>query len=340
MDFALKLQDFVKNEKLPESFSIILQKFISSYKEAIEENKYDFDQLKQLLSTYIDLIIEQIKNPYYFEPFHQRIITPFNYYTFGLDLIRPLIVFSESKILGLENLEKIETQLAKGDNVILFANHQTEPDPQAISLLLEKSHPKFAEEMIIIAGHRVISDPLAVPLSMGRNLLCIFSKKHIETPPEQKQEKILHNQRTMKIMAQLLSEGGKCIYVAPSGGRDRPNHSGVVDVARFDPQSIEMFWLMANYADKPTHFYPLAMATYKLLPPPNSVEKKLGERRQAHCTPIHLAFGKEIDMENFPGNDNPDKRQKRKLRADFIWELVRKDYSKLISTDIKKTGKI
>jgi glycerol-3-phosphate O-acyltransferase len=43
-------------------------------------------------------------------------------------------------------------------------------------------------------------------------------------------------------------------YVAPSGGRDRPNQEGIVEVAPFDPQSIEMFNLMAKKSTRPTFF--------------------------------------------------------------------------------------
>jgi glycerol-3-phosphate O-acyltransferase len=231
--------------------------------------------------------------------------------------------------LGSEQLDLISSQLNQHENVIFFANHQTEPDPQAISLLLENSYPKLAEDMIFVAGHRVVSDPLAVPLSMGRNLLCIYSKKHIEHPPEQKEDKLQYNQRTMKRMTQLLMEGGKCIYVAPSGGRDRPGPSGKVEIAPFDPQSIEMFWLMAQQSECPTHFYPLALSTYDLLPPPNSIKKEIGEKRHAQCTPIHLAFGSEIDMLHYPGADAHDKRSKRKHRAEHIWNLVKKEYERL-----------
>ena len=60
-------------------------------------------------------------------------------------------------------------------------------------------------------------------------------------------------------MSSLLSEGGKVIYVAPSGGRDRKNLNDKIVVAPFDPQSIEMFSLMARKAKKPTHFYPLSL---------------------------------------------------------------------------------
>jgi glycerol-3-phosphate O-acyltransferase len=270
-----------------------------------------------------------LSHPPTFEPYHERVRSPVDYYQFGLDLLRPLVIFEHSKLLGQDNLDRIVQQLQQGDNVVLLANHQTEPDPQAISLLLEKKYPQLSEEMIFVAGHRVISDPLAIPFSLGRNLLCINSKNYIETPPEQKEEKLLHNQRTMKRLGQLLSEGGKCIYVAPSGGRDRPNAAGIVEVAKFDAQSIEMFSLLAQHSGRPTHFYPLALATYALLPPPNSIKKELGEKRQTHCTPIHLAFGNEIDMNKYPGSDAKDKRQRRNNRAAYIWDLVKKDYALL-----------
>ncbi len=311
------------------TFGSILTKFYHSYAEAVAKRGHPIGEYEPLLLQFLELVQNQQKKPFHFEPYHERIRSPFDYYHFGLDLLRPLVVFESSKCLGLENITKMEAQLKEGHNVILFANHQTEPDPQAISLLLEKTHPEFAEKMIFVAGHRVITDPLAIPLSMGRNLLCIFSKKYVDVDPETKQEKIAHNQHTMKKMAQLLTEGGKCIYVAPSGGRDRPNAIGVVEVARFDPQSIEMFALMAQQAGTPTHFYPLALATYALLPPPNSVEKEIGERRQAQCTPIHLAFGTEIDMQHAPGAESGDKRQKRRARADAIWEEVKRLYTKL-----------
>lgn len=334
MNFIAKIEHLTKTGKLPPKLSQVLVKFYISYSLAVKTNGHDIAEYDPILQQFLEAVEAQLSQPFHFEPYHERLRTPIDYYMLGLDLIRPLIIFESSKLLGIENVDLISKQLAAGDNVILFANHQTEPDPQLISLLLENSYPDLAENMIIVAGHRVISDPLAIPLSMGRNLLCIFSKKHIENPPEQKEEKRLHNLRTMKKMVQLLSEGGKCIYVAPSGGRDRPCPLGKLEVSRFDPQSIEMFWLMAQQAGRASHFYPLALATYNLLPPPNSVEKELGEKRHAQCTPIYIGFGKEIDMERFPGVEVKDKRQKRKSRSDFIWSLVNNAYQQLSSLNL------
>lgn len=326
MYYLTRLEQAVKAGKLPSELAQMLQAFYSSYTNAAAANGYDRTAVELLLKKFLELAEEQQKHPHTFEAFHERVLIPFNYYQFGIDFIRPLVKMADSKVLHLERVDQIVAQLAKGENVILLANHQTELDPQAISILLEKTHPRLAEEMIFVAGHRVVSDPLAIPFSMGRNLLCIYSKKHVEHDPSLKEERLQHNQRTMKKMTQLLSLGGKCIYVAPSGGRDRPDRNGVVKVAQFDAQSIEMFSLMAQKAARTTHFYPLALATYHLLPPPNEVEKALGEARVTKATPIHLAFAPQVNMENFPGSDHADKKHRRQLRAQHIWEQVCKDY--------------
>ncbi|HRD55975.1 MAG TPA: 1-acyl-sn-glycerol-3-phosphate acyltransferase [Parachlamydiaceae bacterium] len=326
MDYLKKLEKIQKANQTSIDLTAILKRFYSSYKEAAMQNGFSEEELELILEHFLTYLENQLVRPYQFEPFHQAIRHPIDYYQFGLDFIRPLIVLNESKALNLTYADAIEKKLTQNENIILFANHQVEPDPQAISILLEKTHPKLSQEMIFVAGHRVVSDPLCIPFSMGRNLLCIYSKKHIQNPIEEMSEKLLHNKRTMNKMKELLSEGGKCIYVAPSGGRDRLNAKGAIELAKFDPQSIEMFALMARESGKKTSFYPLSLSTYHLLPPPHSVDKELGEVRHATCTPIHLCFGEEIDMENFPGSENLSKKEKRQARADYIWNIVLSNY--------------
>lgn len=311
---------------IPQKQLKLLEQFYASYLEAAQES----DHLEKEMLHFLELLKQEFQHPYSFEPYHKRVTAPTNYTTFAMNLFRPLIDFSSSKVEGLENLAEIVKATEEGESVILLANHQVEPDPQVIQLLLEKSYPEFGKEIIFVAGQRVTTDPLAIPFSMGCNLLCIYSKKYIEQPPEQKEEKLLHNQKTMKQMGQLLSEGGKCIYVAPSGGRDRKGASGKIEVAPFDPSSIEMFRLMAMQADKKTRFFPLALSTYHILPPPESIQTELGEKREAKKSPAHLWFGPEIDMDNFPGSDNPDKKLRRQHRADYIWKIVNDAYEKFL----------
>lgn len=299
-----------------------LQGFYESYKKI----NPDADRFFSLL---LKIVKEQTVNPYLFEPFHKAIRAPFDYYEFGLNLFRPLVDFSRSSLRGKEHLKAIQEAILRKENVVLLANHQIEPDPQVISLFLEKEYPELAANMIFVAGHRVITDPIAIPMSMGRNLLCIFSKKYIDNPPEKKAEKLSHNARTMKAMEELLRQGGACIYVAPSGGRDRMNDKGVVEVAPFDADSIELFHLIAKKSGTKTHFHTLALSTYDLMPPPKGIQIEIGEARDVSFAPAHLAFGPEIDMEGFEG---ADKHERRRARAEAITATVVREYSQFPRT--------
>ncbi len=302
----------------------------NTYAQSLEEGGIPYsEEHEAIFLKMFELVLDQVLHPPTFEPFHKKITAPINYFRFGIDFLRPLVDKEISKVLHINNVEKIDTQLARGENVILFANHQTEVDPQLMSLMLEKHSSEIAEEVIFVAGDRVISDPMAIPFSIGRNLLCIYSKRHIDSPPEKKNEKQLHNQRTMRRMKELLAEGGKCIYVAPSGGRDRPNAEGEVTVAPFDPQSIEMFRLMAKQSKCPTHFYPLALVTYDILPPPHTIETELGEVRNAKRGGIFFSFADEVDMDEFPGSDMQDRHAKRSARAMHIWNIVKTEYTEI-----------
>jgi glycerol-3-phosphate O-acyltransferase len=40
-------------------------------------------------------------------------------------------------------------------------------------------HTGLGERVVYVAGDRVTGDIMSKPFSMGRNLLCIFSKKHM-----------------------------------------------------------------------------------------------------------------------------------------------------------------
>lgn len=297
----------------------------AAYREALSSAGHPPATADRLLGMFLTAVQRQIASPYKFEPFHKRVTAPFDYYTFGVDFFRPLVDKAASTLHGREHLTRLSGQLAAGDNVIFLANHQTEGDPPMISLMLEDDYPALGADMIFVAGERVTTDPLTVPFSIGRNLLCIYSKRHIDHPPELKAAKTHHNRRTMEQMAELLSEGGHCIYVAPSGGRDRRGESGHVEVAAFDPQNVEMFHLMAQRARHPTHFYPMAMDTYDVLPPPDTVEVQLGETRRIQHRPVHLAVGAELDLDAF---STADRRERRVLRADAAWRAVLAEYAK------------
>ncbi|GAB4225763.1 MAG: 1-acyl-sn-glycerol-3-phosphate acyltransferase [Chlamydiales bacterium] len=320
MEVFEKLNYEFTSGRIPKKEFDILSHFFDQYLHAIKIHQAISPQLQNCLLEYINLTIKEIASPFNFQSYHKREKNPFDYYQLGIDFFTPLILFENSYIIGSEHVKKMRQQLNSGENVILFANHQTEPDPQVINILLQREKVHEVEEMIFVAGDRVITDPLAKPFSRGCNLLCVYSKKHIDHPPELKEFKARYNHKTMKTMSFLLSEGGKWIYVAPSGGRDRPNESGQVDVSPFDPQSIEMFDLISKRCPKPVHFYPLALSTYSLLPPPNCVEQEVGEERRTSCAPVKLSFGPEIDMHTL--TDKEDKKEQRIEKSQKIWHMV------------------
>ena len=227
------LKPYWEKSKLPQKMLEMLQHFFETYLDAVKPETPE--RYIPILTTFMNLLNTQLSNPFTFEPFHECIRKPFDYFMFGLDFFRPLVNWQTSYVVGRERLEEIAAHIKKGHNVIFLANHQIEADTGHCHSYLEKDYPELAEKMIFIAGERVITDLFAIPFSMGCNLLCIYSKRYIDNPPELKEQKLLHNKKTMQLMSQLLTEGGKCIYVAPSGGRDRKNAEGVVEIAPFDP---------------------------------------------------------------------------------------------------------
>ena len=327
--FKARLREGQKEGWLPAKEAALLSHFFHGYLEALQEPTAR-EAASAWFTTFLTIVKAILHSPPRFQPYHAAIRAPFDYYTFGNDFFRPLIDKKKSTIVGRDHLNTIQKQLKDKHNVIFFANHQIEADPQAISLLLDDHYPGFAEKTIFVAGERVVTDPLAIPFSLGRHLLCIYSKRYIDHPPEKKSEKQLHNKRTMELMSLLLKEGGKSIYVAPSGGRDRRNAEGVVEVAPFDPDSIAMFYLMAKKSGTPTHFYPMALVTYAILPPPETVQVELGEKRTSGRAPVHLAIGPSLDMDHVPHAAPRDKHALRAHRSQYIWGEVNRQYQALL----------
>lgn len=326
--FKQKIQKAVDEGAIPKPLAENLAAFVLSYLEAAAESG-KAREAEQSVLHYLQLYAKECTNPFTFPHYHQK--DP-EHYKFGIEYFRNVVNQEKSKILGQKWLAQLDQQIKKGENAFLLANHQSEGDPQIIQLLLQKSYPHLAENMIFVAGHRVSSDPIAKPFSMGVNLLCIFSKRYIEHPPEHKTRKLHHNQKTMMEMRALLEEGGKCIYIAPSGGRDRPNAEGNYTPAPFDPPSLEMTLLQGKRVSTPTHFYPLSLLTHSILPPPATVQHKLGEERFWQHSPAFLAFGEPIDPQSLIKDlDSTDKKLLRKMRCEKIWQMVCDNYHHLQS---------
>lgn len=286
------------------------------------------EDYRTLLNTSINMFIEAItdEEPFDFQPYHKAIRGPgLDLYAWGNDFFRSMVKYRSSRVEGIEHVAEIKAKLAAGENVIFFANHQTEADPQVLSILLERNgHDDLAEKVVFVAGHKVTTDPMAIPFSKGRNLLTIFSKKYLENSKseEEKEQKNTRNRATVVEMQRLLSGGGAVLWVAPSGGRDRrTSASGEFEPAKFDLQSVGLFQVLAKKAAQKagpkTHFYPLAMWTNKLVPPPEDAKAGVGESRSAARAPIGVEFGAEMDLEELGGRKEFPEAAERIVRERY-----------------------
>lgn len=291
-------------------------------------------------STLLELVRSQTASPAAFEPHHVAVRSPFDYYAFGLQFCLAMVNLKASRVLGAPVLAQAMRHLAAGHNVIFLANHQSEADPHAIALVLSnvaaqvEGAADLGARMLFMAGDRVREDSVAAPFSLGFNMLTVYSKKHIRDVPDQVDDKVRHNRVTAGVTASLFKDGGSAVWFAPSGGRDRRcSASGRVEVAPFDPAAVEMMRLTAAKSGTPSHFYPMALTTYSILPPPQTVDVGVGEARVVDYTGVGLAIGDEIDWEaveaTMTAEQLSDKKEGRRLRAAAVQEAVEAAYTQL-----------
>ena len=341
-----------KEDQLPEGTVPIVQEFMRTYLEVVAQQGRDPMDKVPVLKQYLGLVEDQLEDPFVFAPYHTAWTAANGAAVDHLEMdtafMEPMLDRSDSVLVGEANLDKIEAQLAAGDNVVLLSNHQTEADPSCWSFILDGKHEALARSMILVAGDRVTTDVVAVPFSKARNLLCIFSKRHIENPPEQKATKMRHNAKTMSAMLKLLKGGGQCIWVAPSGGRDRPDpETGKYAVAPFDDKSVEMFRLMGSKAGTTTHYYPVAMMTHRLFPPPKKLTAgALGDPRVAMRGSVNVKIGDEIDfdevtrqgclVDGFPEGCVDDREAAAAAAAEYAHLQVKAGYEDLVAAALAR----
>ncbi len=216
-----------------------------------------------------------------------------------------------------ERWDQVASWLAQGHNVVLLANHQTEADPGVFAHMLLASHPRLAQDVIYVAGDRVVTDPLCKPFSMGRNLFCVHSKKHLDDVPELKAAKMDTNRKTLVAMQRALNAGGTLVWIAPSGGRDRPKGEPArTSPDPFDPAAVELMRNLSARAKQPGHLVPMAMFSYPIMPPPVTVDKSIGERRITNFSPVGISICEELDVAKvLAGAPADDKEAQQRVRT-------------------------
>ncbi|XP_039057236.1 glycerol-3-phosphate acyltransferase ATS12, chloroplastic-like [Hibiscus syriacus] len=287
----------VEAKRLPPNVAAGMEELYQNYRNAVFQSG-DPAAAEIVLSNMavaFDRVLLELEDPFVFEPYHKALREPFDYYMFGQNYIRPLVDFRNSYLGNLYFFNEIEEKLKQGHNVVLISNHQSEADPAIIALLLEKTNPFIAENMIYVAGDRVITDPLCKPFSMGRNLICVYSKKHMYDVPEHVEMKRRENTRSLKEMALLLRDGSKIVWIAPSGGRDRPDSlTEECHPEPFDSSSVDNMRRLIRHSGGAGHIYPLALLCYDIMPPPPKVEKEIGEKRIIAFHGVGLSVAQKI----------------------------------------------
>ncbi|XXG75562.1 hypothetical protein AAC387_Pa08g0105 [Persea americana] len=192
--------------RLPLNVAATMEEIYLNYRNAVFQsgNPKASEIVLSNIAVAFDRMLLDVEDPFNFSPCHKAIRKPFDYYMFGQNYFQPLIDFRRSYVGNIAYFHEMEKQLQQGDTVVLISNHQTEADPAIIALLLETTNPYLAEKMTCVAGDRVLTDPVCKPFSMGRNLLCVYSKKHMNDIPELIEMKRRANTRSLKEMALLL----------------------------------------------------------------------------------------------------------------------------------------
>jgi len=287
----------------------------------------------RVMASIADRVMVQLASPYTFPSYHEKIEAPYDYYAFGQRYVKFLVDFSKSAVGHLERFNAVQAALDSGENVVLLANHQTEADPAVWSLLLEATHPRLAKAIIHVAGDRVVTDALCAPFSMGRNLFCVHSKKHMDDVPELRDAKQAINRKTVTLMIKALNEGGKLLWIAPSGGRDRPSaETGAWSPAPFDPAAVELMRQLTAKAKPAGHLYPLAMESGSMMPPPPATEKAVGERRLTNYVGVGIALGAKLDVEAIvAGIDEADRDARSAAVGAAAQKAVEGEYAGLLA---------
>ena len=332
--------------KIPEQFEVALYDILNGSAEAAKQCNYPGEKYQYLMNILLKEAVVNSKSLYQFAPFH-RALTDENgidYQTFGEEFFDMCMEKESSGLFGEENVKRIIEQARAGHNVILLANHQTEPDPYVIRSMFKKfvdPSDDLLSKLVFVAGAKVRTDLFSIPFSKGLNLVCINSKKYIDDDPQTRPQKVQENVNAVKALGEILGEGGHIIWVAPSGGRDRKSlESQRMAVAPFDVKSVDMFRLLSLKSKKETHFYPLSMYTYTVLPPPEKVAMEVGERRPILRKPVHLNFGDELTEERI-AKDYIDILKKNDETAQLTEEemiaLAKKEgLPKVAERDVKK----
>ncbi|XP_059656892.1 glycerol-3-phosphate acyltransferase ATS12, chloroplastic isoform X2 [Cornus florida] len=302
-DLLYGIRKETETGRLPSNVAQGMEELYQNYRNAVFQSgnpKADKIVMSNMTAV-LDRVFKDVEDPFVFSPYHKALREPYDYFMFGQNYIRPLVDFRSSYVGNISLFNEIEEKLQKGHNVVLISNHQSEADPAIIALLLEETCPHITENLIYVAGDRVLTDPLCKPFSMGRG-------------------------------------GSQIIWIAPSGGRDRPDPiTKEWYPAPFDASSVDNMRRLAEHSGVPGHIYPLAILCYDIMPPPPQVEKEIGEKRVISFHGAGLSVAPEINfLEITAACGDPEEAKVAYTKA--LYDSVKEQYGVLNSAIHGKQG--
>lgn len=90
----------------PREFADILRDFLEEYATSFIEAGETVDNFKYHVTKLLTTVNEAIVNPHEFQANHQAIREPFDYYVWGNEFLKPLVIKEQSQLFGLENAKK------------------------------------------------------------------------------------------------------------------------------------------------------------------------------------------------------------------------------------------
>ncbi|XP_057992434.1 glycerol-3-phosphate acyltransferase, chloroplastic-like, partial [Hevea brasiliensis] len=105
-----------------------------------------------------------------------------------------------------------------------------------------------------------------------RNLICVYSKKHMGDVPELTEMKKRANIQSLKEMAVILRDRSQIVWIAPSGGRYHLDPlPGEWYLAPFDAASVDNMRRLAEHSGAPGQY--LSLLCHDIMPPPPQVKE-------------------------------------------------------------------
>ena len=167
-----KLAEAKEKYNVPEKYMAVMQGLFTSYMLEVYKAGADVDYYENVLTGMFGRVLYHMKQPFQFGPYHQAVFGDgaeapydFDYYKMGYEFVEPLLYplpkpgvtapdAVTSLITGEAQVEKMRQQLAAGENVVLFGNHQSEADPQASAraILPRNSSAQFSAQFFAQFG--------------------------------------------------------------------------------------------------------------------------------------------------------------------------------------------